>query len=387
MGPADHRAHRAAIGRRPADRRLPRPESGGGAVAGHAASGVTTGVTTTPVGAPAPAVPPGRRRGSGGNHEDLDNMINTMTRFAPAPDSARNRAPAEPAPAAPDVGSAYETVAVAIRYLQQHAAEQPELAQVARAVGASEATLQRAFSRFAGVSPKRFLQYLSKEHAQRLLAGAHDVLGAALGAGLSGPGRLHDLLVSCEALTPGEVRRRGAGVTLRHGFGTSPFGRVLAATTPRGLAYLGFVDAGDAAALADLRARWPLAVLQPDDAVAAVIARIAAGLDHAAGGAPLHLALGGTNLQIKVWEALLRLAPGSAVTYTGLATAVGRPDAVRAVASAVGRNPVAVLIPCHRVLREGGALGGYHWGLPRKAALLAREAALRDGGAPPSPAM
>jgi AraC family transcriptional regulator of adaptative response/methylated-DNA-[protein]-cysteine methyltransferase len=325
-------------------------------------------------------------------------MLDTMTRFAQEMESVRSQTFALEAPPAMGAGSAgegaagtaavgtaadYEKVAVAIRYLQQHAVEQPDLAQIARAVGSSESTLQRAFARFAGVSPKRFLQFLSKEHAQRLLADEHDVLGAALGAGLSGPGRLHDLLVTCEALTPGEVRRRGAGVTLHHGFGPSPLGRVLAATTPRGLAFLGFADAGDDMALADLRARWPLATLQPDGAVPELIARIAARLDHAARGAPLQLVLAGTNLQMKVWEALLRLPPGAVVTYTGVAAAVGRPDAVRAVASAVGRNPIAVLIPCHRVLREGGALGGYHWGLPRKAALLAREAATRDAGAQP----
>ena len=272
-------------------------------------------------------------------------------------------------------GSTYATVAHAISYLQAHAGRQPSLSELARAVGRNEFQLQRAFSGFAGVSPKRFLQYLTKEHAKRLLAESSDVLDAAYQSGMSGPGRLHDLMVTCEALTPGEIRRRGAGVKLRCGFGETPLGRALAAFTSRGLAYFGFVDAesgGDGAALDDLRQRWPSAALAADRAVGS---KVAGMFGRWREGGPLHLVLLGTNLQLKVWEALLAIPEGRVTTYSRLAQAVERPDAVRAVASAVARNPVSVLIPCHRVIRGSGDLGGYHWGLPRKAALIALESA------------
>jgi AraC family transcriptional regulator of adaptative response/methylated-DNA-[protein]-cysteine methyltransferase len=269
----------------------------------------------------------------------------------------------------------YRLVAAAITYLQAHATRQPGLDDVAQAVGVSGSTLQRTFSAFAGVSPKRFLQYLTKEHARQLLAVSHDVLSATYEAGLSSPGRLHDLLVNCEAMTPGEVRRRGAGVVLRYGLVDTPLGRALAANNDRGLAFLGFVDdetGGFETALGELRSRWPAAQLMPDQAVAGYIARVFARWRD---GAPLHLQLTGTNFQIKVWEALLAIPAGRLVSYSQLARRVGRADAVRAVAGAVGRNPVSVLIPCHRVIRDSGDLGGYHWGLSRKAALIALESA------------
>jgi len=278
----------------------------------------------------------------------------------------------------PGCAGRYAAVAEAISYLQRHSRRQPGLAEVAAAVGLSQDALQRSFSRFAGVSPKRFLQFLSKEHALRLLGASHDVLDAALASGLSGPGRLHDLMVSCEALTPGEIRRGAAGVTLAYAYADTPLGRALAATSPRGLAFLGFVDpqaGGDAAAWADLRGRWPGANLVADAQAASALLQAFAGWDTGVRAAPLPLLLRGTNLQLKVWEALLAVPAGTVLTYGRLAAAVGRPGAVRAVASAVGRNPISVLIPCHRVLRAGGALGGYHWGLPRKAALLAWESA------------
>ena len=289
---------------------------------------------------------------------------------------------AAPEAGAEHAGDAYALVAQAIRHLQSHRTAQPSAAAVAQALGCDVATLQRHFSRLAGVTPKRFVQYLTKEHAKALLAQSTDVLGATLATGLSSPGRLHDLMVATEALTPGEVGRLGAGVVLRYAFADSPFGRVLAAATPRGLAFLGFVDAergGDAQALADLAQRWPRAARAADDSVAVLVervfARLAAG---AAGRQPLHVLLAGTNFQLKVWEALLAVPEGRLVSYRTLAQAVGRPDAVRAVAGAVGRNPLSVLIPCHRVIRESGELGGYHWGLPRKIALIACEAARRE---------
>lgn len=279
----------------------------------------------------------------------------------------------------------YTLVARAIAYLQQHRQAQPSLAELAAALDCAPVRLQRRFAALAGVSPKRFLQILTKEHARALLAGSADVLDVAHATGLSGPGRLHDLMITAEAATPGEIGCRGAGLALRYAFLPTPFGRALAAATARGLAYLGFADAergGDAAALADLRSRWPRATLQADEAVAApvapALARVGGVVSGAAPARPLHLLLAGSNFQIKVWEALLRLPAGRLASYTALARAAGRPDAVRAVAGAVGRNPLAVLIPCHRVIRESGELGGYHWGLPRKVALLACEVAPRD---------
>lgn len=270
----------------------------------------------------------------------------------------------------------YALVAKAIHYLQCNVRRQPSLSDLASHLDVSESTLQRAFSAFAGVSPKRFLQFHTKEHAKALLLDSADVLTAALEAGLSGPGRLHALMISTEAMTPGEIGRGGRDVVLRYAYAETPLGQVLAACTPRGLAFLGFVEPQqEAAAMADLRARWPAASLIEDAGVADMTAQVFAGWRS---DRPLHLVLAGTNFQIKVWEALLAIPEGHLASYTQLARAVGRPDAVRAVASAVGRNPLSVLIPCHRVIRESGTLGGYHWGLARKGALIALESARRE---------
>ncbi len=290
----------------------------------------------------------------------------------------------------------FETVAAAIRLLRAQALEQPSLPQIAQRLGVAPATLQRRFSELVGVSPKRFLQFLTKEHAIRLLRESHDVLSAALDSGLSSPGRLHDLLVSCEALTPGEIRRRGAGIRLGYAYGSTPLGRALAATTARGLAYLGFVGAdgksgasgaADARALEDLAGRWPGADLVYDPGVAGTIGQVFAGWRR--GARPLHLLLRGTNFQIKVWEALLAIPEATLVSYSQVAAAIGRPEAVRAVAGAVARNPISILVPCHRVVRDSGELGGYHWGLERKIALIALESARRsraEGASVRSPA-
>jgi AraC family transcriptional regulator of adaptative response/methylated-DNA-[protein]-cysteine methyltransferase len=273
-------------------------------------------------------------------------------------------------------GGNYALVSRAIHYLQGNVRRQPSLSDLAIHLDVSESTLQRAFSAFAGVSPKRFLQFHTKEHAKALLLDSADVLTAALEAGLSGPGRLHALMISTEAMTPGEIARGARDVVLRYAYAETPLGQVLAACTPRGLAFLGFVEPQQqAVAMEDLQARWPAARLIEDASVADVITQVFMGWRS---DRPLHLVLAGTNFQIKVWEALLAIPEGRLASYTQLARAVGRPDAVRAVASAVGRNPLSVLIPCHRVIRESGALGGYHWGLARKGALIALESAQRE---------
>ena len=279
-------------------------------------------------------------------------------------------------------GDAYATVARAIRFVAAHHREQPRLADIACHVGLSEFHLQRVFSAWAGISPKRFMQYLTKEHARAALRRSHDVLDAALESGLSGPGRLHDLLVACDAVSPGEARRQGAGMVIRYGLGDTPFGAALVGLTDRGICHLRFADAGGATATAELIAAWPAAHLVESPGLAQqtldTVFRDFSGAPHAG---PLSVYLRGTNFQIKVWEALLDLPAGEVTTYGALAYRIGCPGAARAVGTAVGANPLAVLIPCHRVIRESGALGGYRWGLERKQALLAREAALAEGAA------
>jgi len=269
----------------------------------------------------------------------------------------------------------YELVAQAIRYLRAHAQQQPTLAEVAAAVHLSEHHLQRVFAAWAGISPKRFLQYLSKEHALQALREAQDVLGAAQASGLSGPGRLHDLLVSCEAMSPGEIKSGGAGVALGWGEADTPFGTVLVGWTPRGICYLAFLDDDAAQRQAELRAAWPAADMQRDDDEARRLMGQVFPATPQAGR--LHLLLRGTNFQLKVWEALLRLPPGRRVSYTQLAALAGQPRAQRAVGSALAANTIGYLIPCHRVIRESGDSGHYRWGDERKSAMLAWEAAAR----------
>lgn len=267
---------------------------------------------------------------------------------------------------------AYDTVARAIRFIRSNARQQPTLDDIAAHVGLSPFLLQRLFSAWAGISPKRFLQYLTREHARTLLRASHDVLAATYEAGLSSPGRLHDLMISCDGVTPGEVRKLGDGLEIAYGFGVTPFGRVIVGTTARGLCHLRFVDEDDDALL-ELRADWPLARLQRNDHVAdEAIAHLFSV--HAV-ERPLHLLLRGTNFQIKVWEALLQVAPGQAVSYQTLAGMAGNPRAQRAVGSALAQNRIALLIPCHRVIHENGTVGQYRWGSERKEALLAYESA------------
>jgi len=269
----------------------------------------------------------------------------------------------------------YRMVERAIEYLHEHAREQPRLAEIASRVGASEFHFQRRFSEWAGISPKRFLQYLTKEHAMEALRGSEDVLGAAHASGLSGPGRLHDLLVTCEAVSPGEHRALGEGVVIAYGFHATPFGECLIAITARGICRLAFVGpAGRCDQIEGLARAWPRALLKRDQAATGKLT--AAIFDPANRKKPLHLWVKGSNFQIKVWEALLRIAPGELVSYEQVARAVGAPLASRAVGAAVGANPVALLIPCHRVIRKGGEAGGFRWGVARKRAIIAREAAV-----------
>lgn len=275
----------------------------------------------------------------------------------------------------------YAAVARAIAFIRANAARQPTLAEIAAAAHLSEFHLQRLFSAWAGLSPKRFLQYLTKEHARAALRASAGVLDAALGAGLSGPGRLHDLMVSCEALTPGEIRALGAGVELSHGFAATPCGDALFGWTARGICHLAFCDDDHEARIDALRDDWPAARPRRDDEAArALAARV-----FPAAPAPgrLHLLLRGTNFQIKVWEALLRTPPATLVSYGQLAAGAGAPRAQRAVGSALAANPIAYLIPCHRVIREDGESGAYRWGADRKLALrvweLGRQAADLQG--------
>jgi AraC family transcriptional regulator, regulatory protein of adaptative response / methylated-DNA-[protein]-cysteine methyltransferase len=269
----------------------------------------------------------------------------------------------------------YQRVEQALLYLEQNFRRQPELGEIAAHIGLSEYHFQRLFTRWAGISPKRFLQYLTKEYAARLLAGSTSVLEASLEAGLSGPGRLHDLFVTCEAVTPGEYKQMGAGLEIRYGFHPSPFGICLLAATRRGVCHLAFAGPdGKEAALQELHQHWPGAVLVEDLPGTHPFVRLVFNPLHPAEHEqPLRLLLKGTNFQIKVWEALLRIPSGSVVSYEGLATALGAPSSARALAGAVARNPLPVIIPCHRVIRKLGEPGGYRYGMARKLALLGRE--------------
>ncbi len=268
----------------------------------------------------------------------------------------------------------YSLITEAIRYLDDHRRQQPALADLARHVGLSEFHLQRLFSDWAGVSPKQYLQYLTKENAKQRLR-REPVLDAALSAGLSGPGRLHDLMLHCEGMTPGEYRQGGRGLRIRYGAAASPFGDCLLAETGRGVCKLAFFDRAEefAALEAELRAEWPAAIIVRDDA--AVTATAALAFPAPGGrGQPLKLLLRGSAFQLKVWEALLAIPSGEIRSYQQVAAGLGEPAAIRAVASAIARNSIGYLIPCHRVIRASGEFSRYRWGCERKQAMIAREA-------------
>lgn len=267
----------------------------------------------------------------------------------------------------------YDRMAEAIRFIDETRDNQPGLDEVAAHLGLSPAHFQRTFSRWAGVSPKKYQQYLTLDHAKTLLRDRFTVLDTALESGLSGPGRLHDLLVTWEAMTPGEYALGGAGLEITYGFAPSVFGEALILWTPRGICGMGFTaEMGQDVCLEDMRKRWPKADYARDDDGAA------AQVDAIFSGSDARLFLSGAPFQIKVWEALLSIPSGHVTTYSEIAQKAGNPKAVRAVGTAVGRNPVSWLIPCHRALRKSGGLGGYHWGLPVKRAMLAFESARLD---------
>jgi AraC family transcriptional regulator of adaptative response/methylated-DNA-[protein]-cysteine methyltransferase len=282
----------------------------------------------------------------------------------------------QPAVDVPDGPSAdYERVRRIIAYLSQRWREQPSLEDIAAHVGLSTTHVHHLFRRWCGLTPKAFLQAITLDNAKALLASSASVLDATYELGLSGPGRLHDLFVTHEAMTPGDYKAGGAGLVMRYGFHPSPFGEAIVVATARGLAGLGFVDEGDReSALADMKRRWPRAEYREDAAATAPLARRIFNPAQWQPDQPLRVVLIGTDFEIRVWQTLLRIPLGRATTYSEIASRIGKPSACRAVGAAVGKNPISFVVPCHRVLGRSGALTGYHWGLTRKQAILGWEA-------------
>jgi AraC family transcriptional regulator, regulatory protein of adaptative response / methylated-DNA-[protein]-cysteine methyltransferase len=269
----------------------------------------------------------------------------------------------------------YDIVRRAIAFLSEHWRAQPEIEAVAEAAGVSASELHHLFRRWAGITPKAFLQAITLDHARRLLRDSVSVLDASFEVGLSGPGRLHDLFVTHEAMSPGEWKSGGAGLTISYGFHPSPFGTALVMATARGLAGLAFADPGEErAALADMRGRWPQATLVEDTARTAALARRIFDSKLWRAEAPLRVVLIGTDFEVRVWETLLKIPMGRAVSYSDIAKSIRAPKAARAVGAAVGKNPISFVVPCHRALGKSGAITGYHWGLTRKRAMLGWEA-------------
>jgi len=269
----------------------------------------------------------------------------------------------------------YERVRRIIAFISERWREQPSLEAIADHVGLSTTHVHHLFRRWAGLSPKAFLQAITLDNAKALLSDSASVLDATYEVGLSGPARLHDLFVTHEAMTPGDFRARGSGLTMRYGFHPSPFGEAILIATDRGLAGLGFVDDGDrAGALADMTRRWPKALYLEDAAATAPLAQRIFDPSRWRPEQPLRVVLIGTDFEVRVWQTLLRIPRDRATTYSDIARHIGNPAACRAVGAAVGRNPISFVVPCHRVLGRSGALTGYHWGLTRKQAILGWEA-------------
>ncbi len=272
-------------------------------------------------------------------------------------------------------GSDYEIVRRVIEKISLDYRDQPSLETLAAAVGETPSGLRKLFTRWAGLSPKAFLQAVTLDHARRLLADGMPLLDASFEVGMSGPGRLHDLFVTHEGMSPGDFKLRGAGLTIRYGYHISPFGIALVMVTERGLAGLSFNDPGEErAAFADMSGRWPNATYVESLAdTAPYAARI---FDPARWRAeePLRVVMIGTDFQLRVWDALLKIPMGRARTYSSIAARIGSPAASRAVGAAIGANPISFVVPCHRALGKSGALTGYHWGLTRKRAILGWEA-------------
>jgi AraC family transcriptional regulator, regulatory protein of adaptative response / methylated-DNA-[protein]-cysteine methyltransferase len=282
-------------------------------------------------------------------------------------------------PAAPPATADYAVVKRAIEFISTHWRDQPSIDEVAEHVGLSPSHFQHVFKRWAGLTPKAFLQAITIERARELLRDSASVLDTAYDVGLSGPSRLHDLFVTHEALTPGDYRRDD--LTLAYGFHPSPFGESIIIASPRGMAGLGFVDDGAReAALADMARRWPRARLVRDDGMTATYAERVFDPAFWRPDAPLRVVMIGSDFEVRVWETLLSVPMGRATTYSDIARKIGKPKAARAVGAAIGRNPISFVVPCHRVLGRSGALTGYHWGLARKQAIIGWEAG-RVGGA------
>ena len=268
----------------------------------------------------------------------------------------------------------YDRVRRAIAFISKHWRRHPSLDEIAGHVGLSVSHFHHLFRRWAGITPKAFLQAVTLDRARTMLKDSASILDATYDLGLSGPGRLHDLFVTHEAMTPGEFRTGGAGLTMHYGFHASPFGLALIMLAPLGLAGVAFADPGEeAAALADMTRRWPNAQFREDSArTAPYAARI---FDPAEWNAdrPLNIVMIGTDFEVRVWKTLLKIPMGCATTYSDIASHIGNPKAARAVGAAVGKNPMSFVVPCHRVLGRSGALTGYHWGLTRKQAMLGWE--------------
>jgi AraC family transcriptional regulator of adaptative response/methylated-DNA-[protein]-cysteine methyltransferase len=292
-------------------------------------------------------------------------MENTML----SPDRVTDVAPMHAA------ASDYDVVRQAIGFISQHWRKQPEIEEIAHAVGVTATDLHHLFRRWSGLTPKAFLQAITLDRARTLLRSSASVLDAAYEVGLSGPGRLHDLFVTHEAMSPGEWKAGGEGLTLRYGYHPSPFGIALIVATPRGLAGLAFADRGEEkAALADMQGRWPKAHYAEDSAHTAPIAQRIFDPLKWRPDQPLRVVLIGTDWEVRVWETLLRIPLGQATTYSDIARKIGTAKASRAVGAAVGKNPISFVVPCHRVLGKSGKLTGYHWGITRKCAMLGWEA-------------